>query len=82
VVRRQTPTSPSSPRPVLRLATSPVLRLATCPVKGRGEGGGAFVGGGGEGGGVEAYREWVEMLVVDRERLRQQLRDVGIVPCC
>lgn len=33
-------------------------------------------------GGVGMYREWVEALVLDRERLRQQLLDAGFEPCC
>ena len=39
-------------------------------------------GGGAAAGGVAACREWVEALVLDRERLRQQLRDAGLDPCC
>ena len=39
-------------------------------------------GGGAAAGGFAACREWVEALVLDRERLRQQLRDAGLDPCC
>ena len=36
---------------------------------------------GGMGMAVEPTREWVEQLVQDRERLRQQLREAGLDPC-
>ena len=31
---------------------------------------------------ADVYRVWVEKLVLDRERLRQQLGDAGLHPCC
>jgi hypothetical protein len=37
--------------------------------------------GGGEGA-AEPTREWVEQLLLDRERLRRQLREAGLEPCC
>ena len=36
----------------------------------------------GDSGEADVYRGWVEKLVLDRERLRQQLRDAGLHPCC
>jgi len=71
------PSVPSSPSPLpLPL---PLPRLATSPEK--------LVGAGNGVNGVEAsvqtgLREWVETLVLDRERLRQQLREAGLDPCC
>jgi len=67
------PYLPSSPSPL------PLLRLATSSQKLAGAGNGVN--------GVEAsvqsgLREWVETLVLERERLRQQLREAGLDPCC